>query len=198
MKTFRKLGIPTVIAGLVMATLASLAHAGRLPEGAVSIDKPVQGMATGGIPAGQLNACKSSKCTVANYTPVMSNGKLVGCKNAATGAMSASSGGDCKTTQVCIHEPPGCVPAMKQGITPSDSRLKRDIVSVGSLPNGLGLYSYRYIWSETTYVGVMAQEVALTHPDAISRDQNGYLSVDYPAIGATLMTWDQWVASGAH
>lgn len=197
MKTMNKLGIPTVIAGLVIATLAGLAHAGRLPEGAVSIDKPVQGMATGGIPAGQLNACKSSKCTVANFTPVMSNGKLVGCKNAATGAMSAS-GGDCKTTQVCIHEPPGCIPAMKQGITPSDSRLKRDIVSVGSLPNGLGLYSYRYIWSETTYVGVMAQEVELTHAQAVFRGEDGYLSVDYPAIGATLMTWDQWVASGAH
>jgi outer membrane immunogenic protein len=48
---------------------------------------------------------------------------------------------------------------------PSDRRLKRDVVLIARLDDGLGLYRYRYLWSDTTYVGVMAQEVALIHPD---------------------------------
>jgi hypothetical protein len=37
----------------------------------------------------------------------------------------------------------------------SDARLKRDITLVGRLDNGLGLYRYRYLWSDTVHVGVM-------------------------------------------
>src|SRR4029450_7449565 len=42
----------------------------------------------------------------------------------------------------------------------SDIRLKHDIHLVGHADNGLNLYRYRYLWSDTEYVGVMAQEVA--------------------------------------
>ena len=49
-------------------------------------------------------------------------------------------------------------------IAGSDIRLKRDVALVGRLDNGLGLYRYRYLWSDTVYVGVMAQEVALVRP----------------------------------
>jgi hypothetical protein len=48
----------------------------------------------------------------------------------------------------------------------SDIRLKRDITQVGELDSGVGLYRYRYLWSDTTYVGVMAQEVAEVMPEA--------------------------------
>ena len=51
----------------------------------------------------------------------------------------------------------------------SDTRLKRDVVLLTRLDNGLGLYRYRYLWSDTVYVGVIAQEVALIHPDAVVR-----------------------------
>jgi outer membrane immunogenic protein len=70
----------------------------------------------------------------------------------------------------------------------SDVRLKRDITLVGRLDNGLGLYRYRYLWSDTVYVGVMAQEVALIRPDAIVRDSlDDYLRVDYSRLGLKLM-----------
>jgi hypothetical protein len=40
-------------------------------------------------------------------------------------------------------------------------------------------------WSDTVYVGVMAQEVALLHPDAIVRDaSDAYLRVDYGRLGS--------------
>jgi outer membrane immunogenic protein len=78
---------------------------------------------------------------------------------------------------------------------PSDIRLKRDIVLVGRRDDGLGLYSYRYLWSDTVYVGVMAQEVALVHPDAIVRgDLDDYLRVDYGRLGSRLMTLPEWEA----
>lgn len=77
----------------------------------------------------------------------------------------------------------------------SDVRLKRDVVLVQRLDSGLGLYRYRYVWSDTVYVGVMAQEVALLRPDAIVRDSlDDYLRVDYSRLGMKLMTWPQWQA----
>jgi hypothetical protein len=78
----------------------------------------------------------------------------------------------------------------------SDIRLKRDIAQVGRLGNGLGLYRYRYLWSDTFYVGVMAQEVALIRPDAVVHGLDGYLRVDYSRLGLHLMTLPEWEAVG--
>jgi outer membrane immunogenic protein len=70
----------------------------------------------------------------------------------------------------------------------SDIRLKRDIALVGHRGDGLGLYRFRYLWSDNEYVGVMAQEVALIHPEAVTRDPlSGYLSVDYGRLGLPLI-----------
>jgi hypothetical protein len=77
----------------------------------------------------------------------------------------------------------------------SDTRLKRDIAQVGELDNGINLYRYRYLWSDTVYVGVMAQEVEAVKPDAVLRDEDGYLRVDYRRLGLRLQTLDQWVAA---
>ena len=79
-------------------------------------------------------------------------------------------------------------------IVKSDVRLKRDIVLVGRLEDGLGIYRYRYLWSDTVYVGVLAQEVALDHPDAVVRGPLGYLMVDYGKLGLKLMTQAEWDA----
>jgi outer membrane immunogenic protein len=79
----------------------------------------------------------------------------------------------------------------------SDKRVKRDIVQVGRLNDALGLYRYRYLWSDTVYVGVMAQEVALIRPDAIVRSPlDKYLRVDYGRLGLKLMTLSEWDARG--
>ena len=78
---------------------------------------------------------------------------------------------------------------------PSDVRLKHDITPVGELASGLGLYRYRYLWSDTAYVGVMAQEVAAVMPEAVQRGADGYLRVDYSRLGLRLQTWDEWVAA---
>jgi len=65
----------------------------------------------------------------------------------------------------------------------SDARLKREIALVGRRGDGLGIYRFKYLWSDVTYVGVMAQEVALIHPEAVVRDAlSGYLAVDYSRL----------------
>jgi opacity protein-like surface antigen len=76
----------------------------------------------------------------------------------------------------------------------SDVRLKRDIALLGRLDDGLGLYSYRYLWSDTVYVGVMAQEVAAAMPDAVVTGEDGYLRVDYGKLGLRLRTLAEWDA----
>lgn len=87
--------------------------------------------------------------------------------------------------------------ATYSAIAVSDARLKRDIALVGRRADGLGLYRYRYLWSDTVYVGVMAQEVALIHPDAVVRGPlDNYLRVNYARLGLHLMTWPQWQAQG--
>jgi polysaccharide export outer membrane protein len=79
-------------------------------------------------------------------------------------------------------------------VTPSDIRLKRDISKLGELDNGLWLYRFRYLWSDTYYVGVMAQEVERVVPEAVVRDADGYLRVNYDRLGLRFVTWDEWLA----
>jgi hypothetical protein len=74
----------------------------------------------------------------------------------------------------------------------SDIRLKRDVVELVRLDNGIGLYRYRYRWSDQLYVGVIAQQVAEIVPDAVVRGADGYLRVDYVRLGLKLQTWDEW------
>ena len=87
------------------------------------------------------------------------------------------------------------LPFAMLGALASDIRVKRDIVPVGHLANGLRLYRYRYVWSSTLYVGVIAQEVLEVVPAAVTRGRDGYLRVDYRRLGSRLQTWDEWVAS---
>lgn len=75
---------------------------------------------------------------------------------------------------------------------PSDARLKRDVVFVGRLDDGLGLYRYRYVWSDRLFVGVMAQEVRIVDPKAVVDMPGGYLGVDYARLGLRLRTWDEF------
>jgi hypothetical protein len=83
-------------------------------------------------------------------------------------------------------------PASGGSFTPSDVRLKRDIVLLSRLDCGIGLYRYRYLWDDTLYVGVMAQEVMTIAPQAVRLADDGCLRVDYGYLGLRLTTWDEW------
>lgn len=60
----------------------------------------------------------------------------------------------------------------------SDERLKEDIEKVGELYDGSNVYRYNYIGDATPRIGLMAQEVEKTQPDAVV-EIGGYKAVDY-------------------
>ena len=79
----------------------------------------------------------------------------------------------------------------------SDIALKHDITLLGHLDNGIGFYRFSYNGSDKAYVGVMAQEVQVVAPDAVTRGHDGYLRVFYDKLGLQFQTYDQWLATGA-
>jgi hypothetical protein len=80
----------------------------------------------------------------------------------------------------------------------SDIRLKRDIVQLERLDNGIGIYRFRYLNDDPElYVGVMAQEVQFIVPSAVLRYSDGYLRVDYEHLGLQCLTWKDWIAKRA-
>jgi hypothetical protein len=60
----------------------------------------------------------------------------------------------------------------------SDARVKRDITRVGTLDNGLPVYSYRYAWGGPVEIGLMAQDVERVRPEAV-HEIGGIKAVDY-------------------
>jgi hypothetical protein len=79
----------------------------------------------------------------------------------------------------------------------SDIRLKHDVVLIGYLNDGLGLYRFSYNGSNKPYVGVIAQEVVNVMPQAVTQDRSGYLRVNYKMLGLKFQDYDHWVATRA-
>lgn len=69
------------------------------------------------------------------------------------------------------------------GVIVSDRRLKTEIFRVGTHPAGFGIYRFKYLWSDVVHIGVMAQDVREVLPEAVVCGEDGFLSVDYAAIG---------------
>lgn len=65
----------------------------------------------------------------------------------------------------------------------SDIRLKHDVVLLGRLSNGIGIYRFAYNGEKREYVGVIAQDVMRVMPNAVTRGSDGYLRVHYDEIG---------------
>ncbi len=61
----------------------------------------------------------------------------------------------------------------------SERRLKKNVKPIGTLDNGLTVYRFSYTWEQATNrIGMMADEVAEVHPEAVS-EVNGFKVVDY-------------------
>ena len=68
------------------------------------------------------------------------------------------------------------------GAGASDRRLKRDIIKLHEEPDGLGVYGFKYNWSDDTQLGVMADEVAEIRPWALGPEVAGFQTVNYGAL----------------
>jgi hypothetical protein len=71
---------------------------------------------------------------------------------------------------------------VQNGTTISDARLKTDIAPIGTHPMGFGIYRFKYLWSNTFNVGVLAHEVLEKFPEAVTIGPGDFLAVDYGAI----------------
>lgn len=77
---------------------------------------------------------------------------------------------------------------------PSDRRLKRDVTHLATLHDGIKLYSFRYLWSDTVYVGVMAQDLLADRrfSHAVGTSEDGYFVVDYDKLDLVMTTLEDW------
>ena len=73
----------------------------------------------------------------------------------------------------------GAASAVGSVAAASDMRLKENIVKIGEEPDGLGIYTYNYVWDDEPQVGVMAQEVAELRPHALGPVIEGFMTVYY-------------------
>lgn len=81
----------------------------------------------------------------------------------------------------------------------SDVRLKKEVMHIATLESGIRLYSFRYLWDDKVYVGVMAQDL-LADPktrDAVILQESGYYAVNYLALGLRMVTHEEWWARGS-
>ncbi|MBK8701217.1 MAG: tail fiber domain-containing protein [Saprospiraceae bacterium] len=76
----------------------------------------------------------------------------------------------------------------------SDERLKTDIqMFTGALDKLKGIQACHYRWidpqrNQNLQTGLLAQDVQQSLPQLVSANDEGYLSVNYPAMNAVLLT----------
>lgn len=61
----------------------------------------------------------------------------------------------------------------------SDARLKENLKAVGKLDNGLTVYCFNFKGNPIPQIGLLAQEVRNVMPEAVFKDENGYLLLRY-------------------
>ena len=79
-----------------------------------------------------------------------------------------------------------------QPTTSSDRRLKKEIKYLYTSDSGIKVYRYKYLWSEVEYVGVIAQEIAIQYPEAVTVDKWGYYKVYYSRINIEFVTYAEF------
>lgn len=152
-----------------------------------------QGVVGQGAAAGILNSGATAKSLVNhgaeldqsffnNYLQQLSNlsgqGLQAGGLVANTGQQSnSSSTGGSPSTLGSIASTVGGIASIF-----SDRRLKTDIEKLREEPDGLGVYSFRYINQAKTFIGVMADEVAKLRPWALGPVVGGFATVNYEAL----------------
>jgi hypothetical protein len=107
----------------------------------------------------------------ANLAPSNATAANLGAFSSALGGLGSLLGGSGSTGSI-------------YGGLSSDRRLKKNIKKIGKLLNGLGWYSFNYLWSDQPREGVMSDEVRNIMPEAVSVDGHGFDVVDYDRVFA--------------
>ena len=82
----------------------------------------------------------------------------------------------------------------------SDRALKHSIELVDVLEHGLGLYAYKYLGDDRSFIGVMAQDLAdderFAH--AVHHGADGFMRVDYAALGLEVVGMEAMREAGTN
>jgi hypothetical protein len=76
----------------------------------------------------------------------------------------------------------------------ADTRLTREVALVGQMDNGLNIYSFRYLWDDQTWVGLVAEDL-MARDDlkgAVLTLANGINGIDYKSLGLRIATLEEW------
>lgn len=64
----------------------------------------------------------------------------------------------------------------------SDRRLKRNIKYIGNTPSGIPVYEFSYVFDDNIHIGCMGDEVLEVIPEAVYKDNTGFLMVNYDMV----------------
>lgn len=171
--------------------IQSLAQVGQTEVGRVADTASGAALAAGGAMAGSQVAQGNI------YGSAVSNiSKQLGQMNVLNSLFGGGGGVDYSlpTAGVNLSSPAMAAPASSPydllsggvpslGMGTSDMRAKRDARPVGKTFEGETIYAYRMVDDDEPRMGVMAQELAKTKPQAVQRGPAGYLMVDYDMVG---------------
>jgi hypothetical protein len=105
--------------------------------------------------------------------------------NTGGGVNSAAGNGTSSSNSWSVNPGEGMTSAAATAMFGSDAELKENIEHVDQI-DGVNLYTWDWKDDEMSWpmnYGVIAQEVAETHPEAVMTGEHGYLMVDYSKLG---------------
>jgi len=74
------------------------------------------------------------------------------------------------------------------GVMLSDVRLKHSVKRIGCSQSGIPIHRFGYVGdaSGAVFEGALAQEVALTHPEAVVETESGFYAVNYEMLDVNM------------
>ena len=178
-------------------TLASVALLSALVLGGFAGDKVI-GSANAITPAPVMSNPAGGTITPFYYDgtelPVTNTSGVAQMIVSITPTVPVSTTSPTCTTNLVVPAGGSCYIATVLSNQISDQRLKREIVYLATLNNGIRIYSFKYLSGDDIHVGVMAQDL-LGMPefkDAVVLGTNGYYTVNYQALGLRMISLSEW------
>jgi hypothetical protein len=149
-----------------------------------------------------LRAELEAGCAAQGYTP--GTPEFQGCVGNASLQYTNAGFSKARTIHRGVKHGPEAISVYNSGmqiartvVLISDARVKRNVVRVGRLENGIPLYRFTYLGGTQQFVGVLAQEVKNIVPAAVHTGADGLLRVDYQQLGFSMIIWEAWIGRRA-
>lgn len=155
----------------------------------LGVDAAQLGRGQAQIGAGQLQDKNAQDKLQADYAKWQAEDMQDWTRLGLLQSAAAGSAGNYGTNVQTVNQPSnplGAIGAIGSLFAKSDARLKEHIVQTGTYENGLPMYEFNYRGEPTRFRGLMAHDVADKYPDAVVLEDDGYLAVNYDALGINM------------